>query len=107
MKDFRLVAAAALLSLMTTLAVAAGGTTIHQRGRAFSATEVDVAQSQSVIFTNDDLFVHQIYVSDPGFKFESDEQQPGTTVQVPFTKAGTFNVMCRIHPKMRLTVNVR
>jgi len=98
---------AVVLGLTTTAAMAVGTTTVLQRGRAFSVGEVEIARSGTVTFTNDDLFVHQIYVSSPEFTFESDEQQPGTTIQVLFPRSGRFLVMCRIHPKMRLAVNVQ
>jgi plastocyanin len=34
------------------------------------------------------------------------EQPPGKTVDIVFTHAGSYNVLCNIHPKMRLEVHV-
>ena len=56
---------------------------------------------------NEDKFVHQIYVESPAFNYESDEQPPGTNVDVAFPKPGVFEVRCHIHPKMLLHVEVQ
>ena len=66
-----------------------------------------IASGDTVRFDNDDKFLHQIYVAAASFSFESDEQEPGTSVEIHFTKAGTFEVRCHIHPKMLLTVDAR
>jgi plastocyanin len=38
--------------------------------------------------------------------FDSDEKSPGETLKQPFTRTGTFEVRCHIHPKMKLLVHV-
>jgi len=80
---------------------------VIQKGRAFSTGGVQIPKGGIVRFINDDLFLHQVYVETPSFNFESDEQEPGTNVEVQFPKPGLFEVRCHIHPKMLLQVEVK
>lgn len=88
-------------------ALASAAMNVTQRNRAFSTSQVQIARTESIRFSNDDLFVHQIYIDAPSYTFESDEQNPGETIDVPFPKPGVFTVLCHIHPKMHLSVDVR
>ena len=51
--------------------------------------------------------MHHAYVDDPEFSFDSGDQEPGAKADIVFTKPGTFDVLCGIHPKMKLVVTVR
>jgi plastocyanin len=77
--------------------------TIIQKGRRFSATEVTIRRGESLTFTNNDEFIHQIYADG---LFDSEERSPGQVLNESFTQAGTFEVHCHIHPKMKLVVHV-
>jgi plastocyanin len=81
--------------------------TIIQNGRAFHPVEITINHGESLSFSNQDDFIHQIYVDSPGFDYDSEEQPPGETLSIPFPAAGTFPVRCHIHPKMLLTVHVK
>jgi len=96
--------------LFCALAASASAAAVHriiQKGRAFSVPEVTIGQGDVVQFTNDDEFLHQIYVDSSQMGFDSDEQPPGQTIEVRFPFRGTFPVRCHIHPKMLLTVHVQ
>lgn len=80
---------------------------ILQKDRAFSAGSITIAAGDSLVFTNEDPFLHQIYVKAPAMNFESSEQPPGQALEVRFPTAGTFTVRCHIHPTMALAVTVR
>ena len=95
----------ALCIAATTLASEV--TMVVQRDRKFQTQAVDIAAGDTVRFTNEDPFIHQIYARSPSFSFSSDGQPKGEVLSVPFPVAGTFQVLCEIHPKMLLTVNVR
>jgi plastocyanin len=98
----------ALLVLATAPAFAADEAhTIMQKGRAFRPAEISINRGESLTFTNNDEFIHQIYVQGPGFSFDSDERNPGENITETFTASGTFEVRCHIHPKMKLAVHVR
>jgi plastocyanin len=95
------------LGLCAAGATGAGLAQVAQQDRAFSVLAIQVARGDTIRFTNEDEFTHQIYVESPAMTFESDEQNPGEVVDVHFTAAGTFPVHCHIHPKMHLEVTVR
>jgi plastocyanin len=97
----------AILVLAAVSALAAGVHRIAQKGRAFSVSDITIAGGDTVQFTNDDEFFHQIYVDSSKMNFDSDEQPPGQTIEVKFPVRGTFPVRCHIHPKMLLTVRVQ
>ena len=78
--------------------------TVAQSGRAFHPGEVTINRGEQLTFTNNDDFIHQIYVVG---LFDSDEKAPGENLTESFTQAGTFVVRCHIHPKMKLVVHVR
>jgi plastocyanin len=78
--------------------------TITQKGRAFRPTEVSINRGESLTFTNEDSFIHQIYVDG---LFDSEEKAPGENLNETFPAAGTFQVRCHIHPTMRMTVRVK
>ena len=87
--------------LMTSGAFA--DATIVQKGRRFNPGEITIARGANLAFTNNDEFIHQIYATG---LFDSDERIPGQTLVENFPDAGTFEVRCHIHPKMKLTVHV-
>ena len=96
--------------LLFALAASASAAAVHriiQKGRAFSVPEIGIAQGDIVQFTNEDEFLHQIYVDSSRMSFDSDEQPPGQTIEVRFPVRGTFPVRCHIHPKMLLMVHVQ
>ena len=63
---------------------AAGIVTVMQAHRAFSAADIHIKRGDTVTFTNDDAFNHQVFVKSPGFSFESAEQAPGEAVNMKF-----------------------
>jgi plastocyanin len=81
--------------------------TIVQKGRAFRPGEVTINRGESLTFTNNDEFIHQIYSKGQEFGFDSDERNPGENITETFTDSGTFEVHCHIHPKMKLIVHVK
>ena len=87
-------------------ATAAQTLTIAQKNRQFAKDKVSIVAGDTLRFTNEDEFLHQIYASSPGMKFDSDEQAPGDIVDVKFPNPGEFDVRCGIHPRMLLHVSV-
>ncbi|WP_375459991.1 plastocyanin/azurin family copper-binding protein [uncultured Enterovirga sp.] len=102
-------AALAIVAYAPALLFAEGAPdkTISQKGRAFAPGEVAVQQGGTIRFTNDDPFLHQIFVSSAKFSFDSNEQSSGQSIDVKFPTEGDFQVLCGIHPKMSLKVRVR
>lgn len=97
----------AIVALTTCVAaIAAETVTVGQKDRQFSVASVSLTAGDTVRFTNDDPFIHQLYSESPDFNFTTAEQAPGVPLDVAFPVAGSFQVLCKIHPRMRLTVNV-
>jgi plastocyanin len=80
---------------------------VSQRGRAFQPAELNIKRGDVVQIVNDDGdLLHHAYIESDAFNFDSGDQEPGGKVDVAFTVAGNFTVLCGIHPKMKLAVHV-
>ncbi|MFO1246937.1 MAG: hypothetical protein U1E93_01665 [Alphaproteobacteria bacterium] len=77
---------------------------VIQKGRTFRPATVTIVRGERVTFTNEDSFIHQIYVDG---LFDSEEKGPGENLNETFPKSGAFKVRCHIHPIMRMTVVVK
>jgi cytochrome c peroxidase len=55
---------------------------------------------------NDDTRVHNVRLDGPGKSFNSDAQNPGDTVTIGFDQPGHYDIICGIHPEMRLSVEI-
>ena len=98
---------AAIFLFLATAVLAAAVHRVIQQGRAFSVAEITIARGDRVEFSNEDEFIHQIYVDSTQMSFDSAEQSPGEIVGITFSRSGTFPVRCHIHPKMQLLVHVQ
>ena len=79
--------------------------TVTQKGPRLSSRRGRPSTTgEALTFTNDDSFIHQIYVDG---LFDSEEKAPGENLNETFPQAGTFQVRCHIHPTMRMTVHVK
>lgn len=85
----------------------ASGQLVSQRGRAFQPGTLAIERGDTVTIVNDDSdLLHHAYVESDDFSFDSGDQEPGSRTPVTFTRKGVFQVMCGIHPKMKLIVRV-
>jgi len=98
------IGAAGVLLLTTVPLFAASGAIVAQKGRAFRPADVAINKGETVTFTNNDSFIHQIYVDG---LFDSEEKAPGENLTESFPRAGTFQVRCHIHPTMHMIVHVK
>src|ERR1700722_6937966 len=98
-----------LTTAITLAAVVRAGApvTVTQKGLQFSVEELSLTKGQLVTFVNDDRTAHNITVTGEGVNLNGGLQQPGTDFKVPFTKPGTYQVSCGIHPKMKMTITVK
>ncbi len=79
---------------------------IHQQGRVFSSESVTIKKGEAITFLNDDTVSHNILSTSKGNEFNLGSQPPGTSTDVTFKEAGDVQVLCAIHPRMKLTVKV-
>jgi plastocyanin len=91
------------LLLMPAAAFGQGDHVVQQKNRRFMPGEITIKRGESITVTNNDNFIHQIYADG---LFDSEEKPPGENLVESFPRAGTFEVRCHIHPKMRLIVRV-
>lgn len=95
---------------IVTLAVAAiplAPLDIAQRATRFSQSSLNVKTGETVRYHNFDDVLHNLMIigADDEPK-DQGLQRPGAVVSYKFTEAGTFEVRCAIHPKMKMTVTV-
>jgi plastocyanin len=105
MRGFPCIVALAFLAGASVAAVAAEQT-ISQKGKLFSATEVSIKKGDTLVFVNDDNVAHNIFSTSAGNDFNLGSQQPGKSVSVTFDKPGDIDIMCAIHPLMKMKVKV-
>jgi plastocyanin len=102
------------MSVILPLVVLAGVSTgalaatqvIHQQGRAFSSESITVKKGEAVTFLNDDTVPHNIMSASKGNEFNLGSLPPGSSTDVTFKDDGDFQVICAIHPRMKMTVKV-
>lgn len=93
------------LGVLRTLA--APQYTVSQKGREFHPDALTIQRGDTIIIVNDDGDLrHHAYVDSAKFSFDSGDQEPGSRTPITFPVAGDFDVLCAIHPKMKLTVHV-
>jgi plastocyanin len=79
---------------------------ITQKGKVFSETAVTVKKGDILLFVNDDSVNHNIMSTSAGNEFNLGSQAPGVSTPVTFNKEGNANVICAIHPRMKMAVKV-
>ena|SRR5690242_600956 len=102
-----LIAVAATLAF-ATLALAQSQLVISQKGRQFRPGDVSIKRGETVQIVNDDADLrHHAYIDSDSLKYDSGDQEPGSKISIAFPVAGDFEVLCAIHPKMKLDVHVK
>ena len=84
----------------------AANLTISQKGRMFSSESVTIKKGEALTFVNDDTVPHNIISTTTGNEFNLGSQPPGAATDVTFKQAGDVQVICAIHPRMKMTVKV-
>lgn len=92
-------AVAAAQTITQTLAIA-------QKGRMFSTAAITIKKGDAVTFVNDDSVPHNAISVSPGNEFDLGSQRPGTSTDVTFTITGDADVICAIHPRMKMKVHI-
>jgi plastocyanin len=81
---------------------------IGQKDRRFSEESVTIRSGGKLRFVNDDSIAHNVYARDPAGGNQSGVlQKPGEEFDLTFAVAGEHQVLCAIHPRMRMTVRVQ
>ena len=96
----------AILAGLSVGALAAANQVIHQQGRVFSSESVTIKKGEALTFLNDDSVPHNLLSASKGNEFNLGSQAPGTSTDVTFKQAGDVQVLCAIHPRMKMMVKV-
>ena len=88
-----------------------GGTVVKLSGFKFDPASLTISVGTKVTFENDDGTEHTVTNGKDG----TPESSPafdmpvgsGASVDFTFTKAGTYNVTCKIHHSMNMTITVQ
>ena len=101
--------ASIILAVLVGLSVGgalAANLTIGQKGRMFSSESVSIKKGATLTFLNDDSVPHNIISTSKGNEFDLGSQPPGASTDVTFKEAGDVQVICAIHPRMKMLVKV-
>ena len=79
---------------------------VHQQGRVFGPDSVTIKKGDALTFVNDDTIPHNIMSASKGNEFNLGSQGPGMSTDVTFKEAGDVQVICAIHPRMKMMVKV-
>ena len=80
---------------------------ISQKKKRFRPKVLNVKVGDTLKFINDDRFAHNLFSESKGYEFEVRKKMPGQNHVLKLTKPGSFEVRCVIHPRMKMTVNVK
>lgn len=101
-----------LIFLITTFMLysttaSAGNYVVGQKNKQFTKKKLVIKQGDSVRFTNEDPFFHNVFSLSPSKTFDLGSYPKGEFRDVTFDTAGKVEVECAIHPRMRLTIEVK
>jgi len=99
-------ALSAVAMLVSSSVFAAEEVEVGQKNKAFTMKEVNIKVGDSVKFTNEDPFFHNVYSLSDASTFDLGSYPKGKFKIIKFETAGQVEVECAIHPDMRMIVNV-
>ena len=85
----------------------AADTSVDQAGQQFSQSSLTLKAGDTIVFTNKDDVTHNVKVINGDDTDDKGLQKPGEILKATFAKAGSYQVRCGIHPKMKIDVTVQ
>jgi plastocyanin len=92
-------------AVAVALTAGAAETTVTQKDRKFSVTQLTLKAGDTVTFVNADDVNHNVHSETKGAEFDL-VQPPGDRQTVTFTQPGRVDAQCAIHRAMRLSITV-
>lgn len=80
---------------------------VGQKNKQFTNKTMTVKTGDTVKFTNQDPFFHNVYSLSEIKSFDLGSYEKGNSKSVTFDKAGKVDVECAIHPNMRMVIEVK
>ena len=104
----RLLIAGALLGLLGGVLTAEGAAdhVVGQQNKRFTVKHLSIQVGDTVQFTNQDPFFHNVFSLSDAKTFDLGSYPKGQSKSVTFDKAGKVEVECAIHPTMRMVIDV-
>ncbi len=65
----------------------------------FAPASITITAGETVTWTNNDNFTHNVQFTAGGPTSEPQTMEPGQDVQLEFPTAGTFDYICSLHPQ--------
>ena len=83
-----------------------GGETVSLSGNAFSPSTLTIAAGTTVTFT--DTATHTVTEGTDGVAADDPivDETGGADIEVTFDEPGTYNITCKVHPAMNMTITV-
>lgn len=103
---YRRILVTALAAAAAVVCVEAAALSVSQKGKSFEPAMLKAKVGDTLNFKNDDDVTHNAFSTSKGNEFNSKVQLPGSASSITFKEAGTVEVRCAFHPKMKLTVVV-
>jgi plastocyanin len=100
------IALAIFITLLASSASAAQHTVL-QKGMSFVPETLTVKAGDTVVFKNDDRLTHNVYSKSASNSFNLKALRPGASESVTLSAPGEVQVRCAIHPKMKMTIDVK
>ena len=79
---------------------------VGQKNKQFTTETLKIKVGDSVKFTNQDPFFHNVFSLSELKTFDLGSYPKGKFRKVKFDEPGTVDVECAIHPNMRMVVEV-
>jgi len=96
-----------LLALLTLQVTAASDNVVSQKGRAFHPNRMAVKVGESVTFTNEDPFAHNVFSLSDAKSFDLGSYGRGLGKTILMDKPGVIEVECAVHPDMKMLIEVQ
>jgi plastocyanin len=104
-----IIAVLGLVIISWATQAAASSVVINQNNKKFEPKTVNIKVGDTLVFKNTEKRKrrHNVYTKAAAFKYvKIKTQNRGESNEIKITNAGTFEVLCAFHPKMKMTVNV-
>jgi plastocyanin len=80
---------------------------VGQTDKQFTQSSMQIKVGDTVRFTNNDPFFHNVFSLSDAQMFDLGSYPKGESRDVKFDTAGEVEVECAIHPEMRMTIQVQ
>lgn len=94
------------LLCLACAAASAAEHVVTQKNKAFGVKSLKVKVGDTVKFSNEDSFAHNVFSLSPAKNFDTGSFGAGQARSVTFDKAGKVEVECAVHPDMQLVIEV-